>query len=99
MVRERGDIIPEHYPVIPCEFAYVADVGSAAGHNGLWHFTIGHVNVIACIGAKKSFGLNAVVLSGNIIHRDARVKWSIGRGLARSHVAIQACIRAGYVNM
>ncbi len=55
VVRERGDIIPEHYQVIPCEFAYVADVGSVAGHNGLWHFAIGHVDVIARIGANKSF--------------------------------------------
>ncbi len=61
MVRERGDIIPKHYPVKPCEFAYVADVSSAAGHNGLWHFAIGHVNVIARIGANESFELNAMV--------------------------------------
>ncbi len=61
VVRERGDIIPEHYPVKPCEFVYVADVSSAAGHNGLWHFAIGRVNVIARIGANKSFELNAVV--------------------------------------
>ena len=61
MVRERGDIIPKHYPVIPCKFAYVADVGSAAGRNGLWHFAIGHVNIIARIRANKSFELNAVV--------------------------------------
>jgi hypothetical protein len=39
----------------------VADVSSAVGHNGLWHFAIGHVNVIACIGANKSFKLNAMV--------------------------------------
>ena len=61
VVRERGDIIPEHYPVVPCKFAYVADVSSAAGHSGLWHFAIGHVNAIARIGANKSFELNAVV--------------------------------------
>ncbi len=61
VVKEHGDIIPEHYPVVPCKFAYVADVSSAAGHNGLWHFALGHVNGIACIGANKSFKLNAVV--------------------------------------
>ncbi len=61
MVREHGDIIPKHYSVKPCEFAYVADFSSAAGHNGLWHFAIGHVNVIARIEANKSFELNAVV--------------------------------------
>ncbi len=60
-VRELGDIIPEHYPVVPCKFAYVADVSSAAGHNVLWHFAIGHVNVIAHIGSNKSFELNAMV--------------------------------------
>jgi len=61
VVRERGDVIPEHYPVVPCEFAYVADVSCAAGHNGLWHFAIGHVNVIARIRANKSFKLNAMI--------------------------------------
>ncbi len=61
VLGERGDIIPEHYPIKPCKFAYVADFSSAAGHNGLWHFAIGHVNVIACIGANKSFQFNAVV--------------------------------------
>ena len=43
-----------HYPVKPCKFAYVADVSSAADHNGLWHFAIGHVNVITCIGATRA---------------------------------------------
>ncbi len=61
VVRECGNIISEHYLGIPCEFTYVADVSSAAGHNGLWHFAIGHVNVIARIGGNKSFKLNAVV--------------------------------------
>ena len=36
------------------------------------------------VGLGQIRALNAVVLSGNIIHWDARVKWSIGRGLARS---------------
>jgi hypothetical protein len=61
IIKECGDIIPEHNPVIPREFAYVANVSSAASHNGLWHFAISHINVIARVRADQSFKLDTMV--------------------------------------
>ena len=61
VIWECRDIVPEHNPIIPREFADVADVGSAAGHSGLRDFTIGHVDVIASVRADEGFQLYAVV--------------------------------------
>jgi hypothetical protein len=42
----RG-ITPEHNPVIPSKLTDVADVSRTSNHDGLWHFAIGHIDVIA----------------------------------------------------
>ncbi len=60
-VRVGRGVIPEHNPVVPTELTYVADVSRTSSHNGLWHFAIGHVDVIAGRRADKRFQLNAVI--------------------------------------
>jgi hypothetical protein len=60
-IWECGDIIPEHHPIIPHKFTYVADVDSAAGQDCLWHFAVGHINVVTCVRADQSFKLDTVV--------------------------------------
>ena len=61
VIWKRRDIVPKHYPVVPCEFAYVANVSGTAGHDGLWHFAIGHINVIARVRADQSFKLDTMI--------------------------------------
>jgi len=39
----------------------VADISRTSSHNGLWHFAIGHVDVIAGGGADERFQFNAVI--------------------------------------
>ena len=61
LVRVTWDFVPEHNPVKLGEFSNVADLSGVAGHQGLRNLACGHVNVIACTGAHKSFELKAVV--------------------------------------
>ena len=61
VVRVGWDVVPEHNPVKPGKFSNVADVCSIAGHDCLGHLAGGHLNVVACTRAHKSFELEAVV--------------------------------------
>ena len=47
IIREGREVILEHYLVIPAKLADVADVGSAAGHDGFWDFSSCHVDLVA----------------------------------------------------
>ena len=48
VIREGGEVILEHYPVIPTELANMADVGGASSHDGLGDLSPSHKNIIAC---------------------------------------------------
>ena len=61
VIRIRRDTIPVHYPIVPTKFSNMADVSGCTGHDGLRHLARGHINVIACARAHKSFELEAVV--------------------------------------
>ena len=64
VIGEGRGVVTEHYLVIPTKLANVADVGRVTGHDSLWHFAIGHIDVIAGRGAHKCLQLNAVVPKG-----------------------------------
>ena len=48
VIRVCRDIVAEHYPIIPGEFAYMADVGRLSGHDCLRGLAGGLIDVVYC---------------------------------------------------
>ena len=59
----RGSVT-EHNPIVPSEFAELADVGCASGHDGLRRLSCCHIGAVTRARTHIRFEFNAVVPKG-----------------------------------
>ena len=64
VVRETGGVVMKHDPVIPANFAEMADIGSVAGHDSFGGLAMGLVDVVDSAQMDVSFQFNAMVPKG-----------------------------------
>ena len=62
VIWEAGNVVIEHYPIVPAKLAYGADIGCVSIHDGLGYLPVDHEYMVA----RLAFTAVLLVLLGKL---------------------------------